>query len=79
MLSDRIRERTKELGMSQSELARRSGLSRGYISDIFRGRSGIRPSHQAVGKLKKALRVGHNFFYLDEPEKSDMPPENVEV
>ena len=42
-----IRERARELGMSVGELADRVGVSRGYMSDVARGRRNLSPHMQA--------------------------------
>ena len=42
-----IRERARELGLSLGELADRVGVSRGYISDVARGRRNLSPHMQA--------------------------------
>ena len=41
-----IRERARELGMSQKELAQRVGVSVGYMSEVARGRKNMSPSVQ---------------------------------
>jgi transcriptional regulator with XRE-family HTH domain len=43
-----------EQGLSQRELASRSGLSRSYVCDIERGR-GVHPSVETLDKLAAAL------------------------
>ena len=42
-----LRERARELGMSVGELADRVGVSRGYMSDVARGRRNLSPHMQA--------------------------------
>ena len=42
-----IRERARELGMSQKDLAQRVGVSSGYMSDVSRGRRNMSPAVQA--------------------------------
>ena len=42
-----IRERARELGMSQKELAHRVGVSVGYMSEVARGRKNMGPEVQA--------------------------------
>ena len=42
-----IRERARELGLSMGELADRVGVSRGYMSDVARGRRCMSPAVQA--------------------------------
>ena len=45
--SSYIRERARELGLSMEELADRVGVSRGYMSDVARGRRNLSPHMQA--------------------------------
>ena len=55
-----------QLGMSQKELARRSGISAGYLSQLM---SGVRcPSPQVQRRLQKVLGVAdfHVLFYIQE-------------
>ena len=42
-----IRERARELGMSQKDLAQRVGVSVGYMSEVARGRKNMGPAVQA--------------------------------
>ena len=42
-----IRERARELGMSQKDLAQRVGVSVGYMSEVARGRKNMSPAVQA--------------------------------
>ena len=48
-----IRERARELGLTQKELAQRVGLSVGYMSEVARGRKNMSPAVQA--RVEKAL------------------------
>ena len=48
-----IRERARELGMSQKELAHRVGVSVGYMSEVARGRKNMGPEVQA--RVERAL------------------------
>ena len=48
-----IRERARELGMTQKELAHRVGVSVGYMSEVARGRKNMGPEVQA--RVEKAL------------------------
>ena len=50
-----IRERRQRLGLSQEEIARRSGLARSYICDVERGAR--HPSLRNVSTLARALEV----------------------
>lgn len=55
-----IKVRRDKQGWSQSELARRSGVSQGYISQIEAGTR--RPSLQALVKLRDALGLSVEEF-----------------
>ena len=48
-----IRERARELGLTQKELAHRVGVSVGYMSEVARGRKNMGPEVQA--RVEKAL------------------------
>ena len=48
-----IRERARELGMSQKDLAHRVGVSVGYMSEVARGRKNMGPALQA--QVERAL------------------------
>lgn len=50
-----IRERRQQLGLSQEEVARRSGLARSYICDVERGAR--HPSLRNVSTLARALNI----------------------
>lgn len=57
MLADLIKERMAALGINQRELARRSGLSPQYISDLINNRRAGRISVLTQVKLARGLRV----------------------
>lgn len=61
-LAGRLRAVLTERQMSQSELARRAGLSASYVSMLINGQRGPRISHAATLSLRKALRVPASFF-----------------
>lgn len=50
-----VRELRVQAGLSQEELAFRSGMKRGYLSDLERGARN--PTVQALGRLAAALDV----------------------
>jgi transcriptional regulator with XRE-family HTH domain len=54
-LGEAIKHQRSELGISQDELARRSGLQRTYISDLERGTRN--PSVGSIQKIAHALQV----------------------
>jgi transcriptional regulator with XRE-family HTH domain len=48
-----VREKRKEQGLSQAELAQRAGLNRPYVSDVERGTRNV--SLDSICKLANAL------------------------
>lgn len=48
--------------ISQAELARRAGLSRGYVADLEAGHRGQRPSLRVVEQIAAALGVEPDVF-----------------
>lgn len=58
-----IKQRRGELGISQEELAFRSGLHRTYISDIERGTRN--PSLENIEKLAKALEISTSTLFAN--------------
>jgi transcriptional regulator with XRE-family HTH domain len=58
---NRLRTLRKEKGLSQEELAIKSGLNRPYISAIEKGKRNV--SLEVMGKLAGALRVGMGEFF----------------
>ena len=64
-LSDRVRERRVELGMSQSELADQIGCYQPDISELEQGKAN--PRLNLLHLLSCSLRVPPSHFILDEP------------
>ncbi len=58
---DKIRDLRKQKGLSQEELAFRSGLHRTYISDIERGSRNV--SLKNIEKIAKALGVSSKALF----------------
>lgn len=58
---DKIRDLRKQKGLSQEELAFRSGLHRTYISDIERGSRNV--SLKNIEKIAKALGVSSKVLF----------------
>ena len=56
-----IREKREELGLSQKELAEKSGITQSFLCDIEQGRS--KPSIDVAIKLAKALKVKDIKFF----------------
>ena len=57
----RLKTLRKEKGLSQEELAERSGLNRPYISGIEKGKRNV--SIETVEKLSQALHVPLRDFF----------------
>ncbi|MFP4099663.1 helix-turn-helix domain-containing protein [Coleofasciculus sp.] len=56
-----VKQRRRELGISQEELSFRAGLHRTYISDIERGSRN--PSLENIDKLAKALEISISALF----------------
>ena len=56
-----IREQREELGLSQKELAEKSGITQSFLCDIEQGRS--KPSTDVAIKLAKVLKVKDIKFF----------------
>ena len=56
-----IREKREELGLSQKELAEKSGITQSFLCDIEQGRS--KPSIDVAIKLAKVLKVNDIKFF----------------
>lgn len=54
-LSDQIRKRRREQGISLTELARRSRISKGYLSQLENSSRGPRPSAEVLYRIAFAL------------------------
>jgi len=69
-----VRERRDELGLSQNELAEKSGLNRSYIGDFERGGRSI--SVKNLSRLARALELSaSDLICLAEAKlNADGPP-----
>ena len=67
-LGDRVRTRRKELRLSQSDLAERTGMTASFISQVERGVTS--PSIDSLYKISKALNVPVFHFLLEPDVKS---------
>ena len=56
-----IREKREELGLSQKELAEKSGITQSFLCDIEQGRS--KPSIDVAIKLAKVQKVKDIKFF----------------
>ncbi|HEV8580851.1 MAG TPA: helix-turn-helix transcriptional regulator [Thermoanaerobaculia bacterium] len=58
---DFLKRAIQALGFTQREVERQLGLSRGYLSRLFRGRIELKTDH--VVQIARALQVDPNEFY----------------
>lgn len=56
-----IRDKREELGLSQKELAEKSGITQSFLCDIEQGRS--KPSIDVAIKIAKVLKVKDIKFF----------------
>jgi transcriptional regulator with XRE-family HTH domain len=61
-LTESVRHFLKEKGLTQTELAKKTGLSVQYINNIYLGKAGSRVSVNTEKKIKKVM--GKSFFLL---------------
>jgi transcriptional regulator with XRE-family HTH domain len=67
MIGDKIRSKRKELGLSLKELADKTDLTPGFLSQIERDLA--EPSITSLRKISKALNVAVFYFLMTEDEK----------
>lgn len=63
MLSESVRKRMSEIGITQAELSRRSGLSTGHVADIVNGKCGKNITVPTIQALAKGLEVHGGYFF----------------
>ena len=71
-----VRSQRQSAGLSQEELAHRSGLHRTYVTDVERGARN--PSLNSIKKLSDALRVSLSdlFSLVEGVERNDRAPDS---
>lgn len=69
MVGETVRRLLEIKGMTQADLARKSGLTTGHVTDIVKNRRGKVLSLQTATKLGNALGVKPEFFYQDDTHK----------
>lgn len=74
IVGHRIRERLEQLGMSQSELARRTGVTQGTIGGLVIGKS---RSSTHLHKIARHLQTTAAYLSgdTDDPDEDAPPPE----
>lgn len=60
LINERITERRKQLGMSQADLAEKSGIAQPLISMYDKNKR--TPSHQSLKKLAMALEINAEYL-----------------
>lgn len=61
LTKDRLREAMQEVGKTQADLVRATGLNRGTISRYLSG--AVEPRHEATHKLAMALNVSEMWLF----------------
>jgi transcriptional regulator with XRE-family HTH domain len=69
LIGSRVRDRSRELGLSSSQLAERVGLSRGMVSKIENGQ--VSPSLATISRLAEALAVPVTSLFQGLDEEQD--------
>ena len=64
MLAERLKATREQLGMTQSEVAKASGLSKGYLSSLESGTQKD-PSYRKLRDLAKALSTTPEYLFGD--------------
>jgi len=60
-LSDRLRARARQLGVSPAHVAAMAGVNRSFVYDILRGRS-ARPGLDKLGDVARVLKVDRDWL-----------------
>jgi transcriptional regulator with XRE-family HTH domain len=76
-LGERIRHRRTELGWTQDTLAQKSGLSKGFLSDLENGKRGT--SAENLLDLARVLAVSLDFLMKGEDGKPSNISQQVEI
>lgn len=74
-LGERLAHRLEELGLTQRELARKTGFTQPAISKYIRGET--LPGYNAIKALAEVLGVNPNWFF--EEREPDKPPPSDEL
>ena len=73
----RIRTRRNGLDWSQEELARRAGISKGFLSDVENGKRGIRA--ETLLDLARVLGLSIDFLMTGEEGEEEQRRSEIEV
>lgn len=61
-IAPKLKKAIRDARITPAELARKSGLSTGHVSDLLNGKKGKRPTLDTVLKLCSALGKEPSFF-----------------
>jgi transcriptional regulator with XRE-family HTH domain len=74
--SEKVRHRLEQIGMSQSELARRINITRSWLNDILRRN---KPPIEHVIPVAKNLRVTADYLLDDSIATGELPQDRTET
>ena len=72
-LSDRLRARANQLGISPAHVAEMAGVNRSFVYDILRGRS-ARPGIDRLAEVARVLKVDRDWLIHGIGEVEGTPP-----
>ncbi|MDX1820107.1 MAG: S24 family peptidase [Paracoccaceae bacterium] len=72
-LSDRLRARADQLGISPAHVAEMAGVNRSFVYDILRGRS-TRPRIDKLGEVARVLKVDRDWLIHGIGDVEGTPP-----
>ena len=72
-LSDRLRARANQLGISPAHVAEMAGVNRSFVYDILRGRS-TRPGIDKLAEVARVLKVDHDWLIHGIGDVEGTPP-----
>ena len=75
-LGRRIRDRRKDLGWTQEQLAERAAMSKGFLSDLENGKSSV--GADILLDIARALSCSLDYLMVGKPS-ADTPPAEVEI
>jgi len=74
-LSKKLKELRIEAKISQSELARRAGISQSYYNEIESGKPKVKCPIETLNAICEALNVSLSEFFAEETEDTEIPDE----
>lgn len=72
-LSDRLRARANQLGISPAHIAKMAGVNRSFVYDILRGRS-TRPGIDKLAEVARVLKVDRDWLIHGIGDVEGTPP-----